>query len=323
MRMKSCTEGEKKRTIVLLSGGSSPEREISISTSQEILKSLKQLNFEVTVLDPSNFSCWYDFILEIKKVSPFIVFNGLHGSEGEDGKVQAILELEKISYTGSKFQSSVLCMDKNISSILVASKGVPVPDYFIFRCDNRDETVNNVLKDYISSIGFPLVLKPNNSGSSVGIYICNDEDEVFENIIHCQKVSNEVILQKFISGRELTVTVLGSEILPVVEIKVNKGWYDYQNKYTKGNTVYEVPAKLTRVEERKIKRFAMQAYRVLKCKAYARVDFRYDGERFYFLEANTLPGMTALSLTPMAAKAAGIDFDNLILRIINNSIDFF
>nr|MDA3813996.1 ATP-grasp domain-containing protein [Candidatus Cloacimonadota bacterium] len=171
------------------------------------------------------------------------------------------------------------------------------------------------------NIDFPIGIKPNDSGSSVGISIINKESELYEAIKLAFKYSKKVILEQFIDGRELTVTILGDEALPVVEIIPNDGWYNYKSKYTKGKTIYEVPAKLTSEEKNKIQKQALDVFTLFGCEVYGRVDFRYDGEEFYFLEVNTLPGMTLLSLTPMAAKEAGISFKELLIKIIELSLN--
>ena len=278
------------KKIIILQGGKSEEREISLITGREIEKELISIGFSV------------------------IVFNGLHGAEGEDGRIQALLSLNNIAYTGSDYRASAIAMDKVISSILAASAGVPIPKQYII--NNEADHPEKIT----SQLDFPFVVKPSDSGSSFGISVVRNEEEINSSILEAFKFSNKVICEQFIPGRELTVTILGHQILPVVEIKPKNGWYDFKNKYTSGNTVYEVPAKLSDEENEIIKNYAVKVFARFGCQVYGRVDFRYDGERFYFLEVNTLPGMTSLSLTPMAAKEAGYSFGELLKEIIKLSI---
>jgi len=303
------------RKIVVLSGGVSEEKEISEVTSNEITKALKSKGFTTKILDPSQFSYYLKLIEKIKEIEPLIVFNGLHGSIGENGQIQSLLQLEKIPFTGSGFKASAISMDKYISGMLASSLGITVPKRCLYF---RDKTANADLN--IKNIGFPMVIKPNDSGSSVGISIIDSSSKMQEAIEFAFQYSDSILFEKYIEGRELTVTILGHKPLPVVEIKPKKGWYNYQNKYTKGNTSYHVPADLTDTETKTIQDQAFRIFKLFGCDVYARIDFRYDGEQFYFLEVNTLPGMTPLSLTPMAAKETGLDFAELLIKIIEFSL---
>ncbi|MCK4956320.1 MAG: D-alanine--D-alanine ligase [Candidatus Cloacimonetes bacterium] len=302
------------KKIIILQGGKSEEREISLITGREIEKELISIGFSVMKIDPKQYSSYSLMIDDILKEDPYIVFNGLHGAEGEDGRIQALLSLNNIAYTGSDYRASAIAMDKVISSILAASAGVPIPKQYII--NNEADHPEKIT----SQLDFPFVVKPSDSGSSFGISVVRNEEEINSSILEAFKFSNKVICEQFIPGRELTVTILGHQILPVVEIKPKNGWYDFKNKYTSGNTVYEVPAKLSDEENEIIKNYAVKVFARFGCQVYGRVDFRYDGERFYFLEVNTLPGMTSLSLTPMAAKEAGYSFGELLKEIIKLSI---
>lgn len=306
----------KNKIIVILSGGFSEEAEVSRVTSAEINKSLLRSGYKTLVLDPVNFDSYCELISKIKKVKPVIVFNGLHGRDGEDGKIQALLELEQIPYTGSDSRSSTLAMDKGCSGLIAQSIGANLPERAI-ETDLQDFTPEDVEKVF----GYPLVVKPNDSGSSVGISLVENRTQIVPAFLEARKYSKKVIFEKYIPGRELTVTILNNEPLPVVEIKPKNGWYDFTNKYTKGNTFYEVPAVLSEDEKTTVQNLAKRIFAQLGCAVYGRVDFRFDGEKFYFLEVNTLPGMTELSLTPMAAKCAGISFDELLIQIINISLE--
>ena len=304
-----------KKKIVILSGGFSEEKEVSKVSAYEIEKALKTRNFDTTLIDPSDFDSYCEMISKIKEIDPFIAFNGLHGAEGENGRIQSLLSLNKILYTGSDYKASAVSMDKYLSGILADSIGIPVPDRVLINKQNSFSKENIVEK-----IGFPMVIKPNDSGSSVGITIINGNRNLSDAIKLAFKYSNAVICENYIKGRELTVAILDDKPLPVVEIKPVNGWYDYTSKYSEGHTNYEVPAKLSEKETLSIQEYAINIFKFLGCKVYARVDFRYDSKTFYFLEVNTLPGMTPLSLTPMAAREDGYEFDELLLKIIECSL---
>lgn len=301
------------KKIIVLGGGYSDEREVSLVSSREISASLAKSGYETILLDPANFSSYLELLQEIKREDCLIVFIGLHGAEGEDGRIQAMLELNGIAFTGSGFKSSCIAMDKFLSGTTVNAISIPVPPHRKLNCNsNRSD---DFFKNHM-----PLVVKPNDSGSSVGIRIANSSSDLEEALLNAFAVSEEVLCEQFIAGSELTVTVLDGKALPVLEIKPKNGWYDYTNKYTKGNTEYLVPAPLSVEEAVMVQEYSEKIYRLLDCAVYARVDFRYDGQNFYFLEVNTLPGMTSLSLTPMAAKAAGLSFEELLVKIVELSL---
>lgn len=316
-----------RRKVVLLQGGDSEEREVSLQSSAAIHQALCELGYESIPLDPADYSDYQKLSEAIVSISPYIVFIGLHGGEGENGSLQALLSLLDIPFTGSDMKSSALCMDKLISFALAKSLGVRIPDYVAL--ERRDYEIDSLrpgeetrsYEEKIAGLEFPLVVKPNDSGSSVGITIVPDLSQLAAAIDEAFRYGKSIIIQRFIAGSELTVSVLGSQALPVVEIKVKEGWYDYRNKYTSGRTVYEVPAKLSHRETELIRKQSLDIFKSFGCCSYARIDFRYDGRNFYFLEVNTLPGMTSLSLTPMAAKAAGYSFPEMIDRIIKESIE--
>lgn len=302
--------------IIILSGGFSEEADVSRITAMEIEKTLKENGKDIILIDPVEFDSYSEMIIKINELKPDIVFNGLHGAEGEDGRIQSLLALENIPFTGSAQRASAISMDKYISGILAGYIKIKLPKRrLIYKGYEYD------FKSIINFVGFPIVIKPNDSGSSVGISIINKESELEESLKYAFKYSEKAIIEQFIDGRELTVTILGKEALPVVEIVPNDGWYDYKSKYTKGKTIYEVPAKLNNDEVRIIQKQAMDIFTLFGCEVYGRVDFRYDGKDFYFLEVNTLPGMTELSLTPMAAKEAGISFKELLYKIIELSLN--
>jgi len=302
--------------IIILYGGFSDESEVSKNTAKEIEKALNNNMREIILIDPVKFDSYSEMIIRINEIKPDIVFNGLHGAEGEDGKIQSLLALENIAFTGSAQLASAISMDKYISGILAGYIKIKLPKRrLIYKNYEYD------FKPIVEYVGFPMVIKPNNSGSSVGITIITNESDLKESLKYAFKFSEKAIIEQFIAGRELTVTILENEALPVVEIIPNDGWYDYKNKYTKGKTIYEVPAKLNIEEVKIIQKQALDVFHLFGCEIYGRVDFRYDGKDFYFLEVNTLPGMTQLSLTPMAARKAGINFKELLCKIIELSLN--
>jgi len=254
-------------------------------------------------------------ISRIKNINPKIVFIGLHGAEGEDGRIQALMELEKIPFTGSGHVASAIAMNKKLCSLIASQIGIPVPPKILI------DTSYFSLEEIKAKIGFPNVMKPNNEGSSIATFIINSQEDFEEKLLQIKDSYQFMLIEKFISGRELTVTVFDGKPLPIVEIIPKNGWYDFVNKYTAGNTEYQVPAILTPEETEKVQSFATKIFKEIGCEVYSRIDFRFDGEEFYFLEVNTLPGMTPLSLTPMSAKATGMSFNQLLNSIIETSLN--
>ncbi len=311
-----------KSKIVLLQGGTSNEREVSLETSDAIKQALINLKKIVYIIDPQDFfhngkMCYSSMLKEILTSKCDIVFNGLHGGDGENGTIQRLLEIHNINFTGTKSFGSFVSMNKKISKLLVQNLQLTVPKFISFY---KNESIS--IEEILEKFSLPFVVKPNSSGSSVGVSMVEKENQLTAAINIAFQYDDEILIEEYIKGREITVAMFGNNPFPVVEIKPKKGWYDYQHKYTKGETIYEVPAKLTRTESDKVSKYAIKIYNEFRCRDYARIDFRYDGKKFYFLEVNTLPGMTALSLVPMAAKAVGIGFDELINRIIERNWNY-
>ena len=305
-----------KNKIILLQGGISEEREVSLETCSAIKNALENLGKTIRIIDPKDFLQknsvdYFSMLKKIKKAKFDIIFNGLHGGDGEDGTIQKKFEDAKIDFTGSNSYSSSLSMDKIRSKILVQKMKIPVPNFLQITKENKEKIKNDLKK-----LSFPIVVKPNSSGSSVGITIVEKEKDFSKAIKTAFNFDNKVLAEKYIKGREITVAILGDKALPVVEVKPKNGWYDYLHKYTKGETIYEVPAKISKQKADEVTSYAIRIYKKFQCRDYVRIDFRFDGENFYFLEVNTLPGMTKLSLVPMAAATIGITFDELINHII-------
>jgi D-alanine-D-alanine ligase len=304
--------------IIVLFGGDSPERDVSIVSGNEVAAGLSSLGFDAILMDPIAYPALSDLLEAIKRESPKAVFNALHGGKGENGLLTAALSLAGVSFTGSGFKAMCIAMDKHISKLLAQAEGIPIAKSILLRGDAlADYQDPNDYSGIVNILGLPLIVKPNDAGSSVGIELVKTLEDLKPAVSESLKYCNKVLLEEYIEGKELTVTVLKGKALPVVEIKPKDGWYDYKNKYTKGNTEYIVPAPIEEGIAHLTQIYAEKIYQAMGCETYSRIDFRLKENTPYFLEVNTLPGMTPLSLTPMAAKAAGISFTDLLIEIIN------
>jgi D-alanine-D-alanine ligase len=329
-----------KPKVALLVGGTSPERAVSKMSGKGILQALRTLQYPTIVINPayglhqpkeeeqfflekdfteiSNRNC-LDAINSTFFDDVDVVFSAMHGKWAEDGTIQSLLELRGLKYTGSKVLASALAMDKDMSKVIFRQAGVQTADWFTVK--ERSFELVLITDEIKQKIGFPCIIKPNDQGSTVGLKIVQDESEVEEGIVIAQKYSSKALIEKYIPGRELTVAILLNEALPVLEIVPKSGFYDYKHKYTSGMSEYIVPANIPDEVARKAQQQALTAFQALGCEGYARVDFRMNNQNeLYCLEVNTLPGMTATSLVPKAAKAVGITFENLIERIIRQAL---
>jgi D-alanine-D-alanine ligase len=301
----------KKEKVTVLMGGISAERDVSLDSGKACAKALSEIGFEVTSLDAKD-----DFIEKLIKNKPDKVFNALHGRFGEDGSIQGLLEHLKIPYTHSGILSSAIAMDKLTSKKIFKDAKISSPEYQVIK----------TLEDFQSSkIGYPCVVKPNNEGSSVGVYIFNEpkkSDE--ETIISLLKKYTFLILEKYIPGREIQVAVMGSKALGGIEIVPTRSFYDYEAKYSaNAKTKHIIPVKINEADYKKILDMALQAHNILGCRGVTRSDFRYNESdklnKIYILEVNTQPGMTSLSLVPEIANYYGISFNELVKWIINDA----
>jgi D-alanine-D-alanine ligase len=301
----------KKEKVTVLMGGISAERDVSLDSGKACAKALAEIGFEVTSLDAKD-----DFIEKLIKNKPDKVFNALHGRFGEDGSIQGLLEHLKIPYTHSGILSSAIAMDKLTSKKIFKDAKISSPEYQVIK----------TLEDFQSSkIGYPCVVKPNNEGSSVGVYIFNEpkkSDE--ETIISLLKKYTFLILEKYIPGREIQVAVMGSKALGGIEIVPTRSFYDYEAKYSaNAKTKHIIPVKINETDYKKILDMALQAHNILGCRGVTRSDFRYNESdklnKIYILEVNTQPGMTSLSLVPEIANYYGISFNELVKWIINDA----
>lgn len=342
--------------IILITGGPSAEREVSIASSKSIVKALRNLGHNVKVVDPINGDTMVPedeiFKSGVKKDSPSLellneihrksdrkildcinssifdnidlAFLGVHGKFGEDGKVQSLLELRGIRYTGSGVFSSALAMDKDVSKIILNSAGIKTPDWIVLRKSSEEKDLKKISDNILNSIGYPCVVKPNDEGSTVGLSIVQPDVEDIQlgkSLELAFNYSDKVLIEKYIKGRELTVPVIGNDTFPVIEIRPKDGFYDYEHKYTKGMTEYFCPAEIPQEMEMKARESALKAHAILGCSVYSRIDFILDEENeLYCLEVNTLPGMTETSLVPKSAAAMGMSFNQLIERLIELSL---
>jgi D-alanine-D-alanine ligase len=295
---------KKPNKIAVLMGGPGEEREISLKSGKAILLALEAIGYDVLGITLE--IGLGDIISDLQSVD--LVFLGLHGSIGENGTIQGFLESLGIKYTGSDPLSSAICMDKNISKIIARGSKVNTPDWKIV---TRDQNLSE------DNSEFPLVTKPNDQGSTVGLTIVHDETELGPALNLAFNYSSSVLVEQFIEGRELTVTLIGGKALPVCEVIPSHELYDYECKYSSGMSKYICPAQIDLDLTERIQEITERLFSVLKCRHYSRADFRLDHEdNLWFLEMNTLPGMTDTSLAPMAAKAAGLSFNDLIDRIV-------
>jgi D-alanine-D-alanine ligase len=331
--------------ILILAGGESRERDVSLNTARAIAEGLQSLGHDIKMIDTGDgkdllaggtpaqllgknefnqashalaqtgSSSMLSTCLPADVRDCDCVFIALHGGIGEDGTLQALLDLSGVAYTGSGVLASALAMDKYRAKLLFDSVGIPTPRTVFYGgeadavkyCDSLEK----------GEFNFPIVVKPNSEGSTIGLTIATDYGTLVKGIAEAALCDTHILIEEYIPGRELTVAILGGEPLPVVEIIPKSGFYDYHAKYTDGESQYVCPAVLDNAIETEVKEYARLAFDVLGCAGYARVDFRLNPQNELFcLEVNTLPGMTATSLVPKAAKAAGLSFAQLLERIV-------
>ncbi len=301
------------KKILILAGGYSKEKEISVKTAKSVFSELsKDKNYNIKVVNPDG-----NFVRVLRKFKPNIVLNLLHGRYGEDGYIQAILESEKVKYTHSGVMSSSLAMDKELSKKIYKKNNILTPKYLKFSNRNNKNNlklINNLQK----KIGFPIVVKPLNEGSSVNVFICNKS-----NISQALRKLNdygEVLLEKYIPGREIQVAILADKILGAIELIPTRKFYDYEAKYNpKAKTEHIIPVNISKKKYQEVTKIALKAHKILNCRGITRSDFRYYKNSFYLLETNTQPGMTSLSLVPEIAKFNNINFKNLIKKILKDA----
>jgi D-alanine-D-alanine ligase len=292
-----------KKKILIISGGISKERLISLDTGQQVANELKINGYSVKITEPDN-----NLEKNIKFFKPNVIFNALHGQFGEDGYIQTILERFKIPYTHSGVIASSIAMDKEISKKIFIKNKIKTPKFFTY---SYDLNPSNLIKKINIKLKFPVVVKPLNEGSSVNVYICDKKNII--KIINSLKSYKEILIEEFISGREIQVAIMGNKKLGVIELKPRRRFYDYQAKYYKNaKTQHIIPVNLPKSKLNEVMNIALKAHKIIGCRGVTRSDFKYFKGNFYLLEINTQPGMTKLSLVPEIAAYKGITFLKLI-----------
>jgi D-alanine-D-alanine ligase len=305
--------------ILVLKGGDSSEREVSLSSGARVTAALRTRGHDVTEADPAGDAL---AVLPMAKAAD-VVWLALHGGAGEDGTIQALFDLTGVRYTGSGHLASAIAMDKDLSKIVFRAAGVPTADWWMVRAgDARDWQGAAYAARAVTALGLPIVVKPSKQGSTVGLSIVKASQDLAAAITEAFKHDDEVMLETYVPGRELTVGILGDWVMPVGEIIPKHEIYDYECKYTAGMAEELFPAPLPPAVRDETQRLARAAYDALKLGGCARIDFRLhpDGG-LYCLEANTLPGMTGTSLVPQAAQADGVGFPELCERIALAALD--
>ncbi len=292
-----------KKKVLILSGGISKERLISLDTGSQVFKELKKNGYRVKISEPDN-----NLEKNIKIFKPNVIFNALHGQFGEDGYIQTILDKFKIPYTHSGVIASSIAMDKEISKKLFIKNKIKTPKFFTY---SYDIAKSNLLKKINKDLRFPVVIKPLNEGSSVNVYISSKK--TLNKILYKLKVYKKVLIEEFIGGREIQVAIMGDKKLGAIELKPKRKFYDYQAKYdSKSKTQHIIPVDLSKSKFNKVMDIAYKAHKIIGCRGVTRSDFKFFNGNFYLLELNTQPGMTKLSLVPEIALYKGISFLKLI-----------
>ena len=299
-----------KKKILVLCGGISKERLISLDTGKQVSNELKKNKYKVIVCEPD-----HTLLKNIKLFKPDIIFNALHGQFGEDGYIQAILETQKIPYTHSGVIASSIAMDKEISKNIFLKYKILTPKY-IKHIFGKNE--KNIIKKIEKKLKFPVVIKPINEGSSVNVYICNKKN--IQKNLKILSFYKEILIEEFIPGREIQVAIMGKKKIGAIELKPKRKFYDYEAKYnTRAKTEHIIPVDLDKKNFNKINNIALKAHNVIGCRGVSRSDFKFYRGRFYLLEINTQPGMTKLSLVPEIARFEGISFFKLIKWILKDA----
>ena len=299
-----------KKKILIISGGISKERLISLDTGLQVANELKKNGYKVKISEPNN-----NLKKNISQFKPAVIFNALHGQFGEDGYIQTILESFKIPYTHSGVIASSIAMDKEISKKIFISNNINTPKFIIYSYNKENL---NLIREIDRKLKFPVVVKPINEGSSVNVYICTKKN--IQKILNSMKNYKRVMIEEFIAGREIQVAIMGNKKLGAIELKPKRKFYDYQAKYnSKAKTEHIIPVDITKKKLEEVMNMALRAHQIIGCKGITRSDFKFYKNKFYILELNTQPGMTKLSLVPEIANYNGIKFIKLLEWIINDS----
>ena len=296
-----------KKKILIISGGISKERTISLDTGRQVAKELSMNGYDVKNVEPD-----FKLLDVIKSYKPSIIFNALHGQFGEDGFIQTILETTGVPYTHSDAISSSIAMDKELSKKIFIKNNILTPKYILYSFNKSN---SDLIKLINKKLKFPVVIKPINEGSSVNVYVCTKANILKK--LNLLKNYKKIIIEKFIPGREIQAAILGKKKLGAIELKPKRKFYDYQAKYnSKAKTKHIIPVDLKKNEYKKLMSLALKAHKLIGCSGVTRSDFKFFNGKFYLLEINTQPGMTSLSLVPEIAAHHGINFINFIKLIL-------
>ena len=299
-----------KKKILIISGGISKERLISLDTGLQVAKELKKNGYKVKISEPDN-----HLVRNIKQFKPNIIFNALHGQFGEDGYIQTILEGFKIPYTHSGTVASALAMDKEISKKIFIKNKITTPKFIKYSYEKNNLDLIKIIE---KKLKFPVILKPINEGSSVNVFICTKKNIL--KVLKLLESYKQIIIEEFIAGREIQVAIMGGKKLGAIELKPKRKFYDYQAKYdAKAKTEHIIPVELSKNKLDEVMNMALKAHKVIGCKGVTRSDFKFYNNKFYLLEINTQPGMTRLSLVPEIARYKGITFIKLIEWILKDA----
>ena len=302
-----------EKRILILGGGISKERLISLDTAKSVADELKKKKYKVIISEPDS-----DLLRNIKKFRPHIVFNALHGQFGEDGYIQSVLEVLKVKYTHSGVLASSIAMDKEISKKIYLKNNILTPNFIKFKFTNNFINSKNFLINVEKKLKFPVVIKPINEGSSVNVFICSKKNFLknLKKLIDYK----EILIEEFIGGREIQVAIMGNRKLGAIELKPKRKFYDYQAKYNeKAKTKHIIPVDLEKKNYNKVMNIAFKAHKLIGCKGVTRSDFKFYKNKFYLLETNTQPGMTRLSLVPEIANYCGMKFIDLIEWMLDDA----
>ncbi len=299
-----------KKKILIISGGISKERIISLNTGKQVAKELYKNGYDVKITEPN-----MRLIEVIKSFKPDTIFNALHGQFGEDGYIQTILETTKIPYTHSGVISSAIAMDKELSKKIFINNNILTPKYILY---SFNKSKSDLFKIIDKKLKFPVVIKPLNEGSSVNVFICSKLN-IMKNLRLLQNY-NKIIIEEFIPGREIQAAIIGSKKLGAIELEPKRKFYDYQAKYnSNAKTKHIIPVELNKSDYKKLMNIALKAHNLIGCRGVTRSDFKFFKGKFYLLELNTQPGMTNLSLVPEIASYHGINFIKLIELILKDA----
>tara|TARA_B100000900_G_scaffold414056_1_gene439594 strand:- start:874 stop:1788 length:915 start_codon:yes stop_codon:yes gene_type:complete len=299
-----------KKKVLIISGGISKERTISLETGKQVAKELKKNGYLVKVCEPDQ-----KLIFFAKNFKPQVIFNALHGQFGEDGYIQSILETLQIPYTHSGVISSAKAMDKEISKKIFSKNKILTPKFFTYSFDLKNKKLINLIKKKLS---FPVVIKPINEGSSVNVYICTKVNILKK--LKLLKDYRKILIEQFIPGREIQAAIIGKKKLGAIELRPKRQFYDYQAKYnSKAKTKHIIPVDLSKKKYQELMNITLKTHKLMGCRGVTRSDFKFHKGKFYLLEINTQPGMTKLSLVPEISAYNGINFLNLIKLILKDA----